>query len=89
MNDGLSVWFCRSFRVGSVVLVLHDVSDVLLESAKLCKYSQMERSAATLFGLFTLSWVLLRLGLFPFWIIKSTRSSSYYNSSFLGLVRRT
>ncbi|CAM6093920.1 unnamed protein product [Calypogeia fissa] len=62
-----------SFRVGSVVLVLHDVSDVLLESAKLCKYSELERSAAVLFGLFTFSWALLRLGYFPFWIIKSTR----------------
>ncbi|KAG6556358.1 hypothetical protein Mapa_002301 [Marchantia paleacea] len=61
-----------SFRVGSVVLALHDVSDVFLESAKLCKYSGSELGASVLFGLFALSWGLLRLVYFPFWIIRST-----------------
>ncbi|OAE22981.1 hypothetical protein AXG93_2717s1110 [Marchantia polymorpha subsp. ruderalis] len=62
----------KSFRVGSIVLVLHDVSDIFLESAKLCKYSGSELGASVLFGLFALSWGLLRLVYFPFWIIRST-----------------
>ncbi|KAL3687661.1 hypothetical protein R1sor_013970 [Riccia sorocarpa] len=60
------------FRVGSMVLALHDISDIFLESAKLCKYSGSELGASVLFGLFALSWLLLRLIYFPFWIIRST-----------------
>jgi hypothetical protein len=54
------------------VLALHDVSDVFMELAKLCKYSSIEVGASVSFGLFVLSWVLLRLIYFPFWIIWST-----------------
>ncbi|XP_024361685.1 ASC1-like protein 3 [Physcomitrium patens] len=61
-----------SFRAGSIVLALHDVSDVFMEAAKLCKYSGSEVGASVSFGLFVLSWVLLRLIYFPFWIIWST-----------------
>ncbi|KAG0554778.1 hypothetical protein KC19_12G118100 [Ceratodon purpureus] len=61
-----------SFRAGSIVLALHDVSDVFMEAAKLCKYSGSEVGASIAFGLFVLSWVLLRLIYFPFWIIWST-----------------
>jgi hypothetical protein len=64
---------CRSFRAGSIVLALHDASDVFMEVAKLCKYSGSEVGASVAFALFVLSWVLLRLIYFPFWIIWSTR----------------
>ncbi|KAL2630076.1 hypothetical protein R1flu_014762 [Riccia fluitans] len=64
------------FRIGSMVLALHDVSDIFLESAKLCKYGGSELGASVLFGLFALSWVLLRLIYFPFWIIRSTSFES-------------
>eukprot|EP00897_Mesotaenium_endlicherianum_P002275 jgi/Mesen1/2075/ME000151S01335 len=61
-----------NFRVGSIVLALHDFSDILLEGAKLFKYAGNEAIASVLFGLFALSWLLLRLVYFPFWIIWST-----------------
>ncbi|KAJ7528595.1 hypothetical protein O6H91_15G009500 [Diphasiastrum complanatum] len=61
-----------SFRAGSIVVALHDVTDVLLESAKLCKYAGREVEASFLFAVFALSWLLLRLIYFPFWIIWST-----------------
>lgn len=67
-------YIARCFRIGSMVLALHDVSDLFMESAKLCKYSGKELSASIFFGLFALSWFSLRLIYFPFWII---RSSSY------------
>eukprot|EP00850_Spirogloea_muscicola_P006411 SM000030S11420 [mRNA] locus=s30:514847:516083:- [translate_table: standard] len=62
----------RSFRVGSIVLALHDASDVLMESAKLLKYSGRDAAASIVFALFAFSWVALRLVYFPFWIIRST-----------------
>ncbi|KAG0558995.1 hypothetical protein KC19_10G070900 [Ceratodon purpureus] len=60
-----------TYRAGVSTLLVHDVSDVLLESAKLCKYSGFEVGASLMFGLFVLSWFTLRLLIFPFWIIWS------------------
>ncbi|CAA6659433.1 unnamed protein product [Spirodela intermedia] len=68
-------YFSGFFRIGCIVLALHDTSDVFLEAAKLFKYSESEIGASICFGLFALSWVLLRLIFFPFWII---RTSSIY-----------
>lgn len=69
----------RLFRVGAMMLVLHDASDVFLEAAKVFKYSEKQFGASFCFGLFALSWLLLRLIYFPFWIIRESRLSS--NSS--------
>ncbi|KAL5714162.1 sphingosine N-acyltransferase [Ranunculus cassubicifolius] len=60
------------FRIGAVVLALHDGSDVFLEAAKVFKYSGKELQASVLFGCFAISWVILRLILFPFYVIKTT-----------------
>ncbi|KAL1803256.1 hypothetical protein ACET3Z_031903 [Daucus carota] len=62
----------RFARVGSVVLALHDASDVFLEVGKMSKYSGAEALASFAFILFVLSWVLLRLIYYPFWILWST-----------------
>ncbi|KAM7251733.1 hypothetical protein ACFE04_023616 [Oxalis oulophora] len=60
------------FRVGSIILALHDASDVFLEFAKVFKYSDKELGASICFGLFAISWFLLRLIFFPFWVIRAT-----------------
>ncbi|KAL5855556.1 hypothetical protein ACOSQ4_005358 [Xanthoceras sorbifolium] len=60
------------FQIGSIILALHDTSDVFLEAAKVFKYSENELGASAFFGLFAISWLVLRLIFFPFWIIKST-----------------
>ncbi|KAF9623544.1 hypothetical protein IFM89_003334, partial [Coptis chinensis] len=62
----------RFARVGSVVLAIHDASDVFLEVGKMSKYSGWERLASFSFVLFALSWVILRLIYYPFWILWST-----------------
>lgn len=64
---------CRFARVGAVVLPLHDASDVFLEVGKMSKYSGAERLASFAFILFVLSWILLRLLYYPFWVLWSTR----------------
>lgn len=61
------------FRIGSIILALHDASDVFLEAAKVFKYSERELGASVCFGLFAISWLLLRLIFFPFWVIKTSR----------------
>ncbi|KMZ60957.1 hypothetical protein ZOSMA_55G00060 [Zostera marina] len=65
-------YISRFSRVGSVVLALHDASDIFLEIGKMSKYSGVEWLASTAFILFVLSWIILRLVYFPFWILRST-----------------
>ncbi|PHT47856.1 LAG1 longevity assurance -like protein 1, partial [Capsicum baccatum] len=59
-------------RVGSMVAVTHEQSEVLMELAKMSIYSGFHTTADIFFGLFALGWLLLRLIYFPFWIIWST-----------------
>ncbi|XP_078431548.1 LAG1 longevity assurance-like protein [Wolffia australiana] len=66
----------RFARVGSIVLALHDATDVFLETAKMSKYSGFETLASVMFVLFVLAWIVLRLLYFPFWIIYSTSYES-------------
>ncbi|KAI5661082.1 hypothetical protein M9H77_20405 [Catharanthus roseus] len=72
----------RFFRIGSIIIALHDASDVFLEAAKVFKYSEKEFGASFCFALFAVSWLVLRLVYFPFWIIQS---SSYHTVEFLDL----
>ena len=52
-------------------MLLHDPSDVCLESAKVSQYLGFESAATGFFVLLLLSWFGLRLVVFPFWLIKS------------------
>ena len=63
----------RFARAGSIVLALHDVSDIFLEIGKMSKYSGAEALASFAFILFVLSWIILRLIYYPFWVLWSTR----------------
>ncbi|KAG5532613.1 hypothetical protein RHGRI_027044 [Rhododendron griersonianum] len=65
-------YILRFARVGSVVLALHDASDVLLEMGKMSKYSGAEALASLSFILFVISWLLLRLIYYPCWVLWST-----------------
>ncbi|XP_058775577.1 ASC1-like protein [Vicia villosa] len=64
----------RFVRVGSVVLALHDATDVFLEIGKMSKYSGAETMASFAFILFVLSFTILRVIYFPFWVLRSTSS---------------
>ncbi|KAJ6716626.1 hypothetical protein OIU74_009207 [Salix koriyanagi] len=75
-------YITRFFRIGTIILALHDASDVFLEAAKVFKYSGKELKASVFFGLFAVSWLILRLIFFPFWVIKAT---SYDLVEFLDL----
>ncbi|EOA39160.1 hypothetical protein CARUB_v10012109mg [Capsella rubella] len=66
----------RFARIGSVILALHDISDVFLEMGKMCKYSGAETMTSVSFILFFLSWTVLRLIYYPFWILWSTSYES-------------
>ncbi|KAJ4716317.1 LAG1 longevity assurance like [Melia azedarach] len=75
-------YLTRFFQIGSIILALHDASDVFMEAAKVFKYSENELGASVFFGLFAISWLILRLIFFPFWVIKT---SSYDIQDYLDL----
>ncbi|BDA44691.1 ASC1-like protein 3 [Coccomyxa sp. Obi] len=64
-------YFFSYARVGSIVMLLHDPSDVFLEGAKLCNYADWDLPATTLFAALLVSWLALRLVLLPFWVVGS------------------
>ncbi|XP_058851314.1 ceramide synthase 2-like [Acipenser ruthenus] len=65
-------WCCNYIRVGTLVMLVHDASDVLLESAKMFNYAGFTMICNSLFVLFTIVFIITRLVIFPFWIIHCT-----------------
>ncbi|GER56635.1 LAG1 longevity assurance homolog 2 [Striga asiatica] len=63
----------RFFRIGAVILALHDAIDVFMEASKIFKYAEIELGESVSFGLFALSWLVLTLIYFPFWVIRASR----------------
>ncbi|TRY70008.1 hypothetical protein TCAL_13985 [Tigriopus californicus] len=64
-------WACNLFRVGTLVLWVHDCADVFLESAKMFRYLGKQSISDALFYGFAISWMVTRLGYFPTWILYS------------------
>ncbi|KAM3876861.1 ceramide synthase 2 [Diretmus argenteus] len=65
-------WCVNYIRIGTLVMLVHDASDVLLESAKLFNYAKWEKSCNTLFVVFAIVFMVTRLIIFPFWLIHCT-----------------
>ncbi|KAL0716525.1 hypothetical protein Bca4012_065847 [Brassica carinata] len=66
----------RFSRTGSLILAVHEITDVFLEIGKMCKYSGLESMATVSFILFFLSWTALRLVYYPLWILWGTSYES-------------
>ncbi|KAK9876059.1 hypothetical protein WA026_011169 [Henosepilachna vigintioctopunctata] len=65
-------WIVNVFRIGTLVLVVHDAADILLEAAKMAKYSGYQKVCDFIFAVFTVLWIVTRIGIFPFWIIRNS-----------------
>ncbi|XP_028282940.1 ceramide synthase 2-like [Parambassis ranga] len=69
----LSFSYCANcIRVGTLVMLLHDSSDILLEPAKMFHYSGWKKTCDTLFIVFAAVFFLTRLVIFPSKIIHTT-----------------
>jgi len=64
-------WICNLTRIGSLVLIVHDCVDILLEGAKMCKYANKTRLAEGIFGVFLGLWVITNLGFIHFTCLRS------------------
>ena len=60
------------YRIGSVVLFLHDFADHWLELAKLGRYTKYQKLCDSCFVMFSLTWVYTRLAYYPTVVIFST-----------------
>ncbi|XP_062316649.1 ceramide synthase 2 [Osmerus eperlanus] len=65
-------WSSNYIRVGTVVMVLHDSSDWLLEVGKMFNYAKWEWTCNIVFVLFTTVFMVTRLIILPFWVIHCT-----------------
>ncbi|XP_042883053.1 ceramide synthase 2-like [Penaeus japonicus] len=64
-------WTCNFMRIGSLVLMVHEIADVPLLAAKMCKYAGWNSGADAMFALFFVIWIATRCVLYPFWIMRS------------------
>ncbi|CAI5483248.1 unnamed protein product [Closterium sp. Yama58-4] len=68
----ITAYVFRFGRVCSLMVAIHDASDIFLELAKLSKYIEFETSATINFLIFAASWAWLRLWWYPRYIIYSS-----------------
>lgn len=68
-------------RIGSLVLLLHDSADYLLEACKMFNYAHQWRVCNSLFIVFSLVFFYTRLVLFPTQILYTTYYESIANSA--------
>ncbi|KAM9797752.1 ceramide synthase 4a isoform 1-T1 [Syngnathus typhle] len=65
--------YCGNYvRIGTLVMLVHDSSDFLLESAKMLHYAKWTKTCDSLFVVFSLVFLITRLVVFPCRIIHTT-----------------
>ncbi|KAM3620366.1 uncharacterized protein V6R79_022176 [Siganus canaliculatus] len=77
--------YCANFvRVGTLVMLLHDSSDFLLESAKMFHYAGWRKTCDSLFVVFALVFLVTRLVVFPGRLLYTTlfESLEYFDLFF-------
>jgi hypothetical protein len=72
------------FRVGTTILLIHDISDVFLESAKVFHYSSKPQShqwlknvVDVIFGIFAVTFFVTRLVIYPGFVLRSVFTDGY------------
>ena len=69
--------FFRLTRSGSMVFLVHDLSDVPVDLSKLANFLKWKRTTVACFTLMVVVWCLTRLGILPFVIYKSVLLESW------------
>ncbi|KAH3783053.1 ceramide synthase 5-like [Dreissena polymorpha] len=70
-------WMMNLVRIGTLVLFVHDASDPFLTAGKMCNYSKHKLLKEILFICFIATWMITRLGVYPFSILWSTTFEPY------------
>ena len=70
--------YFRLTRIGSMVFLVHDISDVPVDLSKLANFLKWKRATTICFATMCLLWLVLRLGILPFVIYKSVLTESVF-----------
>jgi ceramide synthetase len=65
-------WANNMTRNGTLVLLLHDIADPLLEIAKIFNYIRYEKLCDFFFRTFAIAFAITRLFLYPFFLLRSS-----------------
>ncbi|XP_061598202.1 ceramide synthase 2a isoform X2 [Cololabis saira] len=65
-------WLVNYIRAGTLIMLVHDASDYLMESAKMFNYAGWKRTCNFIFTAFAAAFIITRLIILPFWIIHTT-----------------
>uniref|UniRef100_A0AAY4DLR0 Ceramide synthase 2a n=1 Tax=Denticeps clupeoides TaxID=299321 RepID=A0AAY4DLR0_9TELE len=65
-------WCVNYIRAGTLIMLLHDSADYLLESAKMFNYAGWRKACNYIFIIFAVVFIISRLIFFPFWIMYTT-----------------
>uniref|UniRef100_A0A1A7Y1Q2 Ceramide synthase 2a n=2 Tax=Iconisemion striatum TaxID=60296 RepID=A0A1A7Y1Q2_9TELE len=65
-------WLVNYIRAGTLIMLVHDASDYLMESAKMLNYARWKRTCNFIFTVFAAVFIITRLIILPFWIIHTT-----------------
>ena len=69
--------YSRFTRVGSMVFLVHDISDVPVDLSKLANFMKWKVTTVVCFVTLLVVWAITRLGILPFVIIKSAMLDSH------------
>lgn len=90
IHHAATVWLivfsytCNYIRIGTLVMFLHDVSDILLESAKCFNYAKNEQGANLIFGAFVVVFIGTRNYLYPKMVLYTSLYDIYAIDGFEG-----
>ncbi|XP_065143835.1 ceramide synthase 2a [Paramisgurnus dabryanus] len=65
-------WCVNYIRAGTLIMLVHDTADHLLESAKMFNYAGWRKTCNYIFIIFAMVFIITRLVIFPFWILHCT-----------------
>uniref|UniRef100_A0A8C2ZZC0 Ceramide synthase 2a n=1 Tax=Cyclopterus lumpus TaxID=8103 RepID=A0A8C2ZZC0_CYCLU len=65
-------WLVNYIRAGTLIMLVHDSSDYLMESAKMFNYAGWRKTCNLSFTMFAAVFIVTRLIILPFWIIYTT-----------------
>ncbi|KAI7799047.1 ceramide synthase 2a, partial [Triplophysa rosa] len=65
-------WCVNYIRAGTLIMLVHDTADSLLESAKMFNYAGWRKTCNYIFIVFAIIFMITRLVIFPFWILHCT-----------------
>eukprot|EP00804_Cyclotella_cryptica_P021521 CCRYP_005833-RA/>CCRYP_005833-RA protein AED:0.26 eAED:0.26 QI:0/-1/0/1/-1/0/1/0/266 len=69
--------YFRFTRIGSMIFLVHDLSELPIELSKLFNFVKWKVASAVSFSIMLVMWVVARLGIFPFLIFRSLLLESY------------